>query len=198
MKPFLLSTVLLFSILQSFAQQTDIIVLKKQNNRTLKTFGPGTFMSARLRNGFNVNGMITAIRHDSVYVQQVETRLVPTELGSTIDTLKYTVGFDYKEIARFNYDQKNRLGSSRKKGFAEVALPKILMIGGVGFIVLELVNTIYRGESLNENNKLPALGVAAGVAAAGFLINYLNNRSEKKEPKYQVLYIKAGTIRLNN
>jgi hypothetical protein len=185
-------TILLCSLL-SFSQQSDFIVLKKRNNRSIKTFYPGSFISAKTYNGFNINGFISDIRNDSIFIRQEETRLFGTEFGSTLDTLKYSIGIDYREIGQFNYTKNYKWGG--KKGFVQVALPKIMMIGGVGFIILESVNTIYRKESFNEDGKLAALGVAAGVAVAGYLWQYMQDKSKKAGGKYKVVYIKAADIK---
>jgi hypothetical protein len=65
-----------------------------------------------------------------------------------------------------------------------------MKIGGVGFIILELVNSTYRKESLSENNKAVPLAIAAGVAATGFAITYFQNKSDKAGGKYKVVYVK--------
>ena len=187
-----LLVIFLFSLLfNATAQQSDFIVLKKRNGRPLKTYYEGVFISAETNNGFGINGYIKDIRNDSIFVQQEITRLVPTEFGSKIDTLRFTFGVLYTEIGRFNYSGTQRYG--KKKGFVQVAVPKIMIIGGVGFIVLELVNTAYRGESLSDNNKLAAIGIAAGVAAAGFIWQKLQNKNNEVGGKFKVVYVKVKT-----
>jgi hypothetical protein len=69
------------------------------------------------------------------------------------------------------------------------------MIGGIGFIVLELVNTAYRKEKLNSGNKLTVLGTAAAVALGGFLIEYLKDKSDKAGGKYKVVYVNRNSLR---
>jgi hypothetical protein len=78
----------------------------------------------------------------------------------------------------------------RKRGFAQTTLPIIMIAGGTGYIILELVNTVYRKESLNEGNKLVSLGIAAGIAATGLVIQTVNNRKDKVGNKYKVHYIR--------
>ena len=68
-----------------------------------------------------------------------------------------------------------------------------MILGGTGFIVLELVNTLYRNESLSDDNKLTALAIAAGIAGAGFLWKHLQNRSNKPGKKYKVIYVNMST-----
>jgi hypothetical protein len=194
MKKIILLLTILSGALLSFSQESDFIVLKKRNNRTIKTFYPGAFISAETYNNFRVNGFITAIRNDSIFIRQEERQLMQTDFGSQLDTFVYAVAIDYREIMQFNYSKKYKWGG--KRGFAVVALPKIMMIGGVGFILLESVNTIYRKESFNESGKLLSLGVAAGVALAGYLWEHYQEKSNKvKGGKYKVVYIKAAELK---
>ena len=181
--------ILLVSIAEvSLSQTSDFIVLKKRNNRTIKTYYPGAFISAITYNGFSINGFIKEIRHDSVIILQQERQLKGTEFGTTLDTMSYTIGVDYREIKSFHYTSQYTWG--RKRGFAEVTIPRLMKLGGVGFLVLELFNTAYRKESISANNKLVPLGIAAGVAATGFAITYFQNRSDKAGGKYKVVYVK--------
>ncbi|HEX6426212.1 MAG TPA: hypothetical protein VF008_00950 [Niastella sp.] len=181
--------ILLVSITEAtLSQSADFIVLKKRNNRTLKTYYPGEFISAVTYNGFTINGFIKDIRHDSIIILQQERKLVPTDFGSTLDTMSYTFGIDYHNIKSFHFTSKYTWG--RKRGFAEITLPRLMKVGGIGFLVLELVNTGYRKESISADNKLLPLGIAAGVAATGFAISYFQNRSDKSGGKYKVVYVK--------
>lgn len=190
MKPFLLLILLLSFVQLTFSQQSDFIVLKKRNGRTVKTYYSGAFISATTSNGFQVNGFIKDIRNDSLIIRQEERRLMATETGGTVlDTFVYTVGIDYHEIQRFNYTSQYTWG--RKRGFAEVALPRLMMIGGAGFIALELINTAYRNDALNDSKKLTALGIAAGVAVAGYTISRVSNSRNKAGKKYKVYYMKG-------
>ena len=194
MRILLFSLVLLSIVLESSGQQSDFIVIKKRNNRTLKTYIPGSFITGMTYNNFQVNGVIKEIRNDSLFIQQQETKLMPTEFGQAIDTLFYTYGIPYQSIKRFYYNRQFT-ATMRKKGFVQIAVPKIMIIGGVGFIVLELVNTAYRKEKLNSGNRLTVLGVAAAVAVAGFLWEYLQAQSDKAGGKYKVVYVKSNSIK---
>lgn len=181
--------ILLLAITEvTLSQTSDFIVLKKRNNRTLKTYYPGAFISAHTYNGFFVNGFIKQIRNDSLIILQEETRLVAAEFGSVVDTVSYTIGLDYHEIKTFHYTGNYTWG--RKRGFAQITLPKLMKIGGIGYIILELVNSTYRKESLSENNKVVPLAIAAGVAATGFAITYFQNKIDKAGGKYKVVYVK--------
>ena len=188
MKQALLFILLLSTTKVALSQKSDFIVLKKRNNRTLKTYYPGEFISAVTYNGFPINGYIKDIRHDSIILLQQQRQLVAAEFGSELDTVSYVMAVDYHDIKSFHYTSQYTWG--RKRGFAEITLPRLMMLGGTGFIVLELVNTAYRNESVNANNKLASLGIAAGIAATGFAITQFQKHSDKAGGKYKVLYIK--------
>lgn len=190
MKQYLLIIVLLSITQVTLSQQSDFIVLKKRNNRTLKTYYPGVFISAVTYNGFNINGFIKDIRNDSVIILQQERKLMATDFGATLDTLAYTIAVDYHDIKAFHFTSQYTWG--RKRGFAAVTLPRLMVIGGTGYVALELINTAYRKESINANNKLTSLGIAAGVAATGFAISYFQNHADKVGGKYKVVYVKNG------
>jgi hypothetical protein len=193
MKPCLLFILLLSFTQYTFSQQSDFIVLKKRNNRTVKTYYPGAFISASTYNGFNINGYIKEIRNDSLIIRQEERRLMATDFGSTVDTFCYTIGVDYHEIQRFNYTSQYTWG--RKRGFVQIGLPKLMMIGGAGYVLLELINTAYRNDSLTETKKLISLGIATGVALAGYTISRLQNRNNKAGKKYKVVYVKKEELK---
>lgn len=169
------------------AQPSDYIVLKKKNNRTLKTYFPGTFLSAVTYTGFTLNGVIRQIKNDSVFIEQWEVRQVPTQFGvPALDTIVYTIRMHYQEIRQYLYTT-NRAGASTRRGGGMIQ--QIMIIGGTGFIVLELVNTLYRGESLSDGNKLTVMAIAAGIAATGVLWKHLQNRGDRKGKKYIVIYV---------
>lgn len=172
--------------LAGLAQASDYIVIKKKNNRTLKTYFPGTFISAVTYTGFTLNGIIKEIKNDSVFIEQQEVRQVATQFGvPALDTLVYTIRLHYQEIRGFSYAIDRPGGGRNSSGL----LPSVMIAGGAGFIVLELVNTAYRGESLNEGNKLTLLAIAAGVAATGLLWKHLKKRNSGAGKKYKVIYV---------
>src|SRR5688572_19692708 len=181
--------ILLVSLAEvTLSQPSDFIVLKKRNNRTLKTYYPGAFISAITHNGFTINGYIKVIRNDSIIFQQQELQLQATEFGTTVDTMAYTLGVDYRDIKKFQFTSQYTWG--RKKGFSQVTLPTLMKVGGLGFIILELVNTAYRKESITQDNKVVPLTIAARVAATGFAISYFQNKADKVGGKYKVVYVK--------
>jgi hypothetical protein len=194
MKQILLPILFVFISSLVFSQRSDFVVLKKKNNRTLKTYYSGAFISAVTYSGFPINGYILDIRNDSIIWRQEELRLMPAKVGMGVelDTFRYTMGIPYDHIEKWNYTGRYTWG--RKRGFVQVFLPKILMIGGLGFIALELVNTAYRNDKLFDSDKMRALGIAAAVAATGWLIGQRKERDRKVGKKFKVVYVKAKNL----
>ncbi|MEP7257797.1 MAG: hypothetical protein ABI687_05410 [Flavitalea sp.] len=185
----------LFFSITSFGQKSDYILLKKKNNRTLKAYFPGTFISAVTYDGFGLNGQIKDIRHDTVFVQQQDVRQVMSRYGDlpALDTLVYTIGIFYKDINKFNYSSHAGLGGApRPRGFAQVALPRVMLLGGLGYIVLESVNTLYRKDSFNDKGTITTLAVAAAVAGTGYLITRIQHHSQEAGGKFRVMYMKMN------
>ncbi|MBC7848644.1 MAG: hypothetical protein H7Y31_02855 [Chitinophagaceae bacterium] len=190
MKKLYTTFLFVLTTLISIAQQSDFIQVKKHNNRTLKTYYTGAFISAETYDGFRINGIITAIRNDSVIFQQTMTSLVPTQLGQKIDTIRYSMSVYVYQIKKFNME--GYTPSMRKKGFSVITIPKLMIVGGVGFLGLELVNTIYRKESLTDGNKLGTLAIAVAVAGGGFLWNWVDKKRNQVGGKYKMVYVRAG------
>ena len=191
MKIFVLMLLLVASIVVD-GQRSDFIVLKKRNNKTVKTYFPGTFLSALTHSDFRVNGLIREIRNDTVFVEQQEIFQVATQFGvPKLDTIIHTIRFHYTDIKQFFFANNTGTGGApRKRGFAQVSIPRLMLLGGSAFIALELVNTAYRKESLNEGNKITSLAIAAAVAGGGLIWQQLQNQAGKAGGKFKVVYVK--------
>lgn len=188
MKPFLF--ILLFHLLclSAFSQATDFIVVKK-HNRTVKSFFPGLPIALQTESFTWVNGWITDIRNDSVFIKQFDVRQVPTIWGTLVtDTAgSYIVGVYHKEIKRIEFDEKGG-------GFGFVTNGTIFMIGGVGYAVLNVVNGQYLHESITDSKNMTSLGIALGVAAGGFILNRIQHYKNKRW-KYTIEYIRMTDVK---
>jgi hypothetical protein len=174
----LLLIVCLSSSAQIFSQASDFIVVKKRNNRTIKSFFPGVPISFQTTYKRPVNGLITDIRNDTVFVKEWDIRAVPTNLGVTmLDTAGvYITGFNYKDIEIIDV-------SDRMK-FEQVTPDRILIIGGIGYTVLNVVNGAYLHESITDSKNLKRLGIAAGAIGTGFLLKYFRKHKRKSIIEY--------------
>jgi hypothetical protein len=168
-----------------FAQASDFITVKKHNNRTIKTFFQGvpiSFVTAYKR---TVNGMITDIKHDSVFVKEWDIRAVPTTWGVTVlDTAGvYITGFNYKEIESIDVSDRTK--------FQQVTPGRLLVIGGIGYTALNIINGAYLNEPITDSRNLKNLGIAAGAVGTGLLINFLSRHKRK----YLIEYIHMDEVK---
>jgi hypothetical protein len=188
MKPFLLFILSNLFCLLVFSQASDFIVVKK-HDRTVKSYFPGLPISLQTTSFSWVSGWITDIRHDSIFVKEYDVRQVPTIWGTTMaDTAgTYIVGVHYKEIQRIEFNEKSG-------GFGFVTNGAIFMIGGLGYAVLNVVNGQYLHESITDNKNMTSLGIALGVAAAGFILNRISHQKNKKW-KYAIEYMRMNDVK---
>ncbi len=182
MQKLILLTVLLFSTIIVSAQ-SDFVVVKKRNNRTVKTFMPGANITLTTYQNFVLSGSIEEIRNDSIFVKMYNIVFVPTQFGTTaIDTLgSNIIGVNYREIQRIDLGKRDAFGFV-KKG-------TVFMIGGLGYIALNLINSGYLGESVSDPENLTSLAIAAGVAIAGLTLNRIYNYHKRNGMLYRIKYI---------
>ncbi len=168
----------------SFSQMSDFISLKRTNNRHVASYFKGSRIELQHVNGQVISGPIEDVRNDSVFVRQWHIVSYITQLGtSKVDTLGSMVyGFHYQEIFRIFHDKRQSWGFVRNGA--------IFMIGGVGYIVLNVLNGWYRKEPIGDADNLKSLAIAGGVAGGGFLLNRLHRYREKNGKKYKINYVK--------
>ncbi|MDI3320141.1 hypothetical protein [Pinibacter soli] len=167
-----------FSTMMASAQ-SDFIVVKKRNNRTVKTFMPGSTITITTFQDYVLTGPVDTIRDDSIFVRMYNIRVMPTQFGTTIiDTAGSNVrGVNYKDI------QKIDVG--KKESFVFIKNGTLFMIGGLGYIALHLINGAYLHESPNG----ASIAIAGGVAAAGFIMNRIYHSRKKHGKLYKIEYI---------
>jgi len=166
-------------------QASDFITVKKKNNRTVKTFFPGLPISLQTYDKRQSTGIIKAIRNDSVFVREWDVRPMLNSLGiPVVDTVaEYLSGFHYKEIASIDVSDRMKM---------QQLLPgRILIIGGTGYALLNLINGAYLHESITSNKNLRSLGIATGAVAVGILTNKILKRTKR----YRIEYVRMNEVK---
>jgi hypothetical protein len=186
---FLLLTCYILVPAISLAQVSDFITVKKKNDRTVKSYFPGSPIVCETYSGNFFNGYVEAVRNDSVFIKQYDIRPIPSMWGvSKIDTVAtYITGVHYKNIRMMIFEQR--------KSFGFIRSGTIFIIGGLGYAGLNLINGGYLNEPVMSNDNRRKLGIAAGVAAGGFLLKYFSNRSRRNHKKYRIEYIRMNTAK---
>ena len=166
-----------------FSQVSDFISVKKKNGYIVKTFVAGMPIVFKTKNGELIDGPIKTIRNDSIFITTYYTTNVTTFLGTTVtDTVAtYTLGFHYKDIASIQIYERF--------GFLRGKLDKLLMIGGAGYIALNVINSAISSPSQPINIK--DISISAGVFGIGFLIHKLFPDDKFSRKCHEIDYIKV-------
>lgn len=170
--------IILFTATKSFSQVSDFILLKNRD-RTMATWFTGTDIRFTDKSGAYIEGKITAIKNDSIFLKQYIIRQLPTQLGVYIlDTTYY--------YYQNNYNQIKAIGKSGRH-FDWAGSGAVLMGGGILLTVASGV--VY----LADNNKFsPELLVAAvGLTGVGYLLSKQTGKGMVIGKKYSLLYVKA-------
>jgi hypothetical protein len=175
-----LSATLLFSL--SCLAQSDLLILKK-NQRTHKTFFPGSEMVFSTAMG-SFDAFVTSIQRDSIFLIQYDIRQVPTNLGVyVLDTVaRYRFGINYHDITGFGKEHKNF--DWHASGAALFGGGVLLTTVGLGTWIFSKPNTRYYAR--------PSLVIgSAALAGVGYLLLRSNSKGIKLGKKYSLTYIKV-------
>ena len=177
---YILAMVLISSHLGLCAQLSDIITVKKKG-RVVKNFGAGSKIHFTTINYEDIDGYISLVRDDSVFIKQYNIRMVPTQQGfNYIDTVAvYQSGYRYTDISSIQL--------YNRRGFLDGKLSTILMIGGAGYLLLNAVN---RDHKFSEPSNLRTMAISAGVFGVGLLLNKTVRDSRFTGPKHRIEYIR--------
>ncbi len=181
------STFLFFASLFSYAlclsQPSDFIVLKK-DTRTIKSFFAGSLIGFETDGGF-YSGKITAVKKDSLFINQYDVRQVPTNLGVyVLDTVAvYRLKFNYKEIGKIE--------NQKRKGFNWAASGGSLLGGGILITAVGLGTWVFTKPG-TQYHASPALVIGgAALAGTGYLLLKSNGNYYAIGKKYRLEYIKV-------
>lgn len=185
MSKIVLLLLFLSGCMQCFSQSSDFITVKKRNNRTIKTFFPGVPISLVTYDKREASGLITAIRNDSIFIKEYDIRPMINGLGIpfTDTAAEYISGFHYKEITSIDVSDRMHL--------SQLTPGRILIIGGTGYALLNVINGAYLHESITSSKNLTSLGIAAGAVGTGFLTNYFL----KKGKRYRIEYVRMNDVK---
>jgi hypothetical protein len=158
--------------------QNDVLVFRKGNKR-IKTFMTGSNITFQLTNYQWIQGDITAIRNDSFFVKQYILRQSYAWGAATLDTA-------YMNIAGFSLQDVLKLP---RKPAGLLSNGSLLMIGGGGYTVLNVVNTLGQKEPVFGKENRGRLLSGVGTFMAGLLLNIFQPRDYVMGGKYQLHYI---------
>lgn len=162
--------------------QNDLLLLKK-NNRTVKSFFPGTEIDFSTDTRY-YEAQITSIKKDSVFLVQYDVRHIYSPMLGVfvLDTVAaYHFGVNYKEITALGKDTKkfNWSGSGAT-----------LFGGGVLLTTVGLITWIFAKPNTRYYASPQLVIGAAALAGIGYLLLKVGNKPMKLGKKYTLHYLK--------
>lgn len=141
------------------AAQTNVVILEK-NGANVKTFATG--MSITFQTVYNqwFDGVITAIRHDSVFINDYP--------------------FDYREIASIK---------TERRGLNYTEDGALLMVAGGGVLLLGAVNGAYRGDKASTWYTSGSFITAGVFIIGGFLLTRCRYKTYHLGKKFTLEYL---------
>lgn len=161
-----------------FAQTTDFLILKKKD-RPVKYFYAGSQIEFVSTDGAYRNTIITAIKNDSIYLQEFLIRRVPTIFGSYINDTAGSFRYTY------HYKQVHSFGKVPQKGFNVSGSGAALMGGGILLTLASGVSYIADKEKFSPE----LLGAAAALATAGYFMSRSGRNGWVIGKKYTLQYM---------
>lgn len=163
---------------QILAQGSDMVVLKKGPERTLKTYLSGTQIHFVTIAGTEVQGRIRKIEKDSVFINIYDERAAYTMWGTSFwDTV--SVG-----LSKYHIKEIREIFKPREK-FSFIKNGLIFMMGGTSYAILHSVNALYLKQPIIPSTML----ISGGVALTGLVLNKVHKRTVRLGNKYYLQYI---------
>jgi hypothetical protein len=171
-------TAMVMTMPEMHAQGSDLIVLRKGKDKTLKTYLAGSQIAFKTHSGLAVKGTIRKIDKDSLFISIYDERPAYNPWGTRFwDTVSVSLAkFHYKEIMEI---------PKPAKGFGFVKNGWLFMLGGTAYALLHSINAAYLKEPIDPLT----MGVASGTALTGLALNRIYHHSIKLGKLYQLQYI---------
>lgn len=160
------------------AQGSDMVVLKKGPEKTLKTYLSGSPIHFVTIAGTEVQGVIRKIQKDSLYINIYDERAAYTMWGTSFwDTV--SVG-----LSRYHIKEVREIFKPREK-FSFIKNGMIFMMGGSSYAILHSVNALYLKQPIIPST----MAISGAVALTGFVLGRIHKRTVTLGDKYYLQYI---------
>lgn len=181
-KPLLIILFVLSGFCSAYSQ-SDLLVLK-QRNQTIQTWIPGSMISFQFSSKQWLDGIIKAVRNDSILMEQIILRQVPDRFGfPTTDTAK--MGLLKLHI--------NEIYGMPKRNFGAGVFTNGLLfkMGSAAYIFLNVFNSLIHNEQVFSSVNLSRIGIAGGVYLLGSLLaaNHSNYVIMGKKYRLQTIHM---------
>jgi hypothetical protein len=166
-----------------YSQSLDYISVRKKNGKLIKNFYVGSDIAIQTIDGSFLQGPISSIRNDSVFITLYDIRYFPTTFGSYFrDTIAVTVaGIKRQDI--------KRVLITTRSNFLQRTVAPLAMIGGAGFFTLNILNGAFSDYSITDSRNLKRLGIAAGAFGLGYLFRKVFSNDGFSKKNHRIVYV---------
>jgi hypothetical protein len=171
-------TMSLLNSLSSFGQGSDMVVLKKGADKTLKTYIAGSQIHFISIAGNEVEGNIKKIERDSIFIHTYDSRAAYTMWGTSFwDTVSVS-------LSRYHISEIREIIKPRS-GFGFIKNGYLFMLAGISYAILHVVNAPILDQPIIPGQ----LAVAGGITATGVVLNRIHKNTVRLGKKHYLQYI---------
>ncbi|OLY91232.1 hypothetical protein SAMN05444008_112108 [Cnuella takakiae] len=176
---------LLFISLYAQAQSPDFISVRKPNGRTVRSFMPGLPIVLQTKSGGWLEGPIEAIRNDSLIIRQYRVQRYMRWGVLQLDTIGTT-------LLPIHYLAIQRVWLNKRRSFWQRRTGPLLIIGGGGYLLLNLLNGAILKDPIGSSGNIRKLGISTGALGAGILFQKYLAGSEYSTSRHRIVYVRMG------
>ena len=172
----LLFCFLLYAICSS--AQSDMVLLKKKNNRTLTTYLSERPIHLITLNGEKIKGVIKKIDKDSLFINTYDERAGYTMWGTRFwDTVSIA-------LVKVHVNEVHEIVKPRA-GLGIIRNGYLFIMGGLSYAVLHLVNAAYLKQPVDGST----MAKAGGLIVGGWLLRKTYRSTVKIGHRYHLQYV---------
>ena len=152
----------------NLSAQKGRLLLLKERGVTIRSFSVGDYINFQFSNDQWLTGYVSSIKQDTIQINQFALQRVMTMFGTYgEDTLKLgKMALHINEIKAFAKDRGHYNSVVTNGAF--------LQVGGLGYMLLNVANSLFKNDPVLEQKNIPKLVGGAVAVVAGKLLRKAN------------------------
>jgi hypothetical protein len=167
-KKSLLFAICLACFCVSLNAQKGRLLLLKERGVTIRSFSAGDYINFQFSNQQWLTGYVSAIKEDTIQINQFALQRVMTQFG--------TYGEDTLRLGKMVLHINEIIAFSKDRGHynSVVTNGSALQVGGAGYVLLNIINSLINNDPILEQKNIPKLIGGAVAVVAGRLLRKAN------------------------
>jgi hypothetical protein len=152
----------------SLSAQKGRLLLLKERGVTIRSFSVGDYINFQFSNQQWITGYVSAIKEDTIQINQFALQRVMTQFG--------TYGEDTLRLGKMMLHINEIIAFSKDRGHynSVVTNGSALQVGGAGYVLLNIINSLINNDPILEQKNIPKLIGGAVAVVAGRLLRKAN------------------------